>query len=96
MAYCNGGAWRPLFPYVFSDQGQQAHARVEAMRQATGVDAPLRIAVGHVVTTVTEEARQEHADLILIGRGSVASPTPSVCGTIRPHARSTPERDRVA
>ena len=61
---------------------QQAQARVEAMRQATGVDAPLRVAVGDVVTTVTEEARQENADLILIGRGSVASPL----GRLRTHA----------
>jgi nucleotide-binding universal stress UspA family protein len=52
------------------------------MRQAAGVDAPLRAAVGDVVTTVTEEARQEGADLILIGRGSIASPL----GRLRTHA----------
>ena len=48
-----------------------AHAKMTALQSTCGVTAPLRVAVGAVVTTVTEDARQEEADLILIGRGLV-------------------------
>jgi nucleotide-binding universal stress UspA family protein len=42
----------------------------------------VRVAVGQIMDTVTEEARQEGADLVLIGRGSLESPL----GRLRTHA----------
>lgn len=50
----------------------KARARVEAAQRTVGVAAPLRVAVGSIVATVTEDARQEDADLIVIGRGVVS------------------------
>jgi nucleotide-binding universal stress UspA family protein len=49
-------------------------ARIEELQKSAKVSAPLRVAVGDVVETIVEEARQEHADLILIARGSLAAP----------------------
>jgi nucleotide-binding universal stress UspA family protein len=59
-----------------------AREKIEAMRLAAGVDAPLRVVVGEVVSAVAEDARQEGADAILIGRG-LASAT---LGRLRTHA----------
>jgi nucleotide-binding universal stress UspA family protein len=50
----------------------KARARVEALQKSASVFAPLRVAVGPIVATVTEDARQEDADLIVIGRGVVS------------------------
>jgi nucleotide-binding universal stress UspA family protein len=61
---------------------EEARAKINAMQREAGVDAPVRIAVGQIADTVTEEARQEGADLILIGRGSLQSPL----GRLRTHA----------
>jgi nucleotide-binding universal stress UspA family protein len=66
-------------------QDQARHAaqtQAEALRQAVGVDAPLRVAVGKVVDTVVEQARQDAADLIVIGRGAISEPF----GRLRTHA----------
>lgn len=60
----------------------EARAKLEAQRLSAGVDAPVRIAVGNVSTTVTEEARQEGADLVIIGRGTLQAPF----GRLRTHA----------
>jgi nucleotide-binding universal stress UspA family protein len=60
---------------------QEAEARIESVRRSAGVEAPLRVAVGEIVATVTEEARQEGADLVIIGRGSVSEPF----GRLRTH-----------
>lgn len=51
-----------------------ARARIEDLQKAAHVLAPLRVAVGDVVETIVEEARQENADLILIARGSLTAP----------------------
>jgi nucleotide-binding universal stress UspA family protein len=61
---------------------QAAEARVKSIRASAGVDAPLRIAVGDTAATVAEQAREEDADLIVIGRGSL----PSSLGRLRTHA----------
>jgi nucleotide-binding universal stress UspA family protein len=61
---------------------EEARAKINAMQRTAGVDAPVRIAVGQIADTVTEEARQEGADLILIGRGSLQSSL----GRLRTHA----------
>jgi nucleotide-binding universal stress UspA family protein len=60
----------------------EARAKLEAHTLSAGVDAPVRIAVGSVSTTVTEEARQEGADLVIIGRGTLQAPF----GRLRTHA----------
>jgi len=59
-----------------------AHAKIMSTQASAGVQAPLRVAVGDIVATVTEHAREEDADLILIGRGSLQS----VLGRLRTHA----------
>lgn len=60
---------------------EQARAKVESMLNAAGVTTPLRVAVGEVVVTVTEHARQENADLLVIGRGVL----PETLGRLRTH-----------
>jgi nucleotide-binding universal stress UspA family protein len=64
------------------DARRQARAKMELLQQTAGVVAPLRVAVGETVATVTEEARQEDADLILVGRGVVNE----TLGRLRTHA----------
>ena len=61
---------------------EAARANVESLRRAAGIEAPLRVAVGQIADTVAEEARQEGAGLIVIGRGSLKSPL----GRLRTHA----------
>jgi nucleotide-binding universal stress UspA family protein len=61
---------------------EEARARVQSLQDAAGIDLPLRVAVGQIADTVSEEARQEGADLIVIGRGSLQSPL----GRLRTHA----------
>jgi nucleotide-binding universal stress UspA family protein len=60
----------------------EASKQLESLQQAAGVSGPLRVAVGKIAETVTEEARQEGADLVLIGRGML----PSALGRLRTHA----------
>ena len=62
--------------------------RVAALQKSAGVEAPLIVSVGDVVETVCEEARREHADLIVVGRGSLAAPF----GRLRTHAFGIIER----
>jgi len=61
---------------------EEARANIESVQKTAGVVAPLRVAVGEIVATVTEDARQEDADLILIGRGLVTE----TLGRLRTHA----------
>lgn len=61
---------------------EEGRAKIESLRQSAGVELPLRVAVGPVADTLTEEARQEGADLVIIGRGSLQSPL----GRLRTHA----------
>jgi nucleotide-binding universal stress UspA family protein len=49
----------------------EAGAQVDALRQKAGVNATFCVAVGKLTETVTEEARREQSDLLLIGRGSL-------------------------
>jgi len=49
----------------------EAGAQVDALRQKAGVKATFSVAVGKLTETVTEEARREQSDLLLIGRGSL-------------------------
>jgi nucleotide-binding universal stress UspA family protein len=76
------------WPSLDSEQRLQQHVRGDAaerirtMLKVAAVDAPLRVAVGGIVQTVTEEAQQEQADLVIVGRGAVAEPF----GRLRTHA----------
>jgi nucleotide-binding universal stress UspA family protein len=49
----------------------EARKRIEAIVQSAKLDLPVRIAVGEIVATITEDARQEGADLIVLGRGAM-------------------------
>jgi len=61
---------------------KEAGAQVDAMRQKAGVDATLTVAVGNLTETVTEEARREQSDILLIGRGSLNN----TLGALHTHA----------
>jgi nucleotide-binding universal stress UspA family protein len=61
---------------------QEAQAKIVSLQAAAGVQAPLRVAFGDIVATVTAHAREEEADLILIGRGALQAPL----GRLRTHA----------
>ena len=52
---------------------QAARKHIEEILKSSGVDAPFRVAVGVVAATIAEEARQEGAHLLLLGRGSLQS-----------------------
>ena len=60
----------------------RAHAKIAGFQTQAGIDVALRVAVGAIAPTVVEDARQEAADLILIGRGSLHS----TLGRLRTHA----------
>jgi nucleotide-binding universal stress UspA family protein len=60
----------------------EASTQIASLRQAAGIDAPFCVAVGETTAVVTEEARQEQADLVLIGRGSL----PNTLGRLHTHA----------
>src|SRR5678816_4232495 len=61
---------------------KEAGAQVDAIRRKAGVDATLTVAVGKLTDTVTEEARREQSDPLLIGRGSLHS----TLGALHTHA----------
>jgi nucleotide-binding universal stress UspA family protein len=48
-----------------------AHTRIESSFKAGGVELPLRVAVGEIASTITEQAREDDVDLILVGRGAM-------------------------
>jgi nucleotide-binding universal stress UspA family protein len=70
-------------------QDQVTHAareKIASLQASAGVTAPLRVAVGEIVATITEHAREEDADLVLIGRGAAQS------GRLRTHAYGVIQR----
>jgi len=60
----------------------EARNRIEAIVQSAKLDLPVRIAVGDIVTTIVEDARQEGVDLIVLGRGAMHE----TLGRLRTHA----------
>jgi nucleotide-binding universal stress UspA family protein len=66
----------------------ESRTRIESGLKSAGVDLPLRIAVGEIVATITEEARQEGADLIVLGRGTLHQ----TLGRLRTHAHAIIQR----
>ena len=61
---------------------EDARGRITAMLKSAGIEVPLRVVLGQIVQTAVEEARQEAADLMIIGRGAVSEPF----GRLRTHA----------
>jgi nucleotide-binding universal stress UspA family protein len=66
----------------------EARNRIEGGLKTAGLDLPLRVAVGEIVATITEEARQESADLIVLGRGGMHE----TLGRLRTHAHGIIQR----
>jgi len=60
---------------------EQAYYNMSSILKSAHINAPLRVAVGEIVRTTTEEARAEKADLLILGRGSVSEPF----GRLRTH-----------
>ncbi|HEY1757652.1 MAG TPA: universal stress protein [Bryobacteraceae bacterium] len=60
---------------------EEARAKINSLARSAGFEGTVRVAVGQIADTVTEEARQEGADLIVIGRGTL----PSALGRVRSH-----------
>jgi nucleotide-binding universal stress UspA family protein len=69
-----------------------ARGRLESMLrtgvQPFGMDLPLRIAVGEIVTTIAEQAREEGVDLVVLGRGAIHE----TLGGLRTHAHAIIQR----
>ena len=74
--------WRKRSSGAGARGGTKEHGRSGAAPPPALTSLPMRIAVGSIADTVTEEARQEGADLIIIGRGTLQSPL----GRLRTHA----------
>jgi nucleotide-binding universal stress UspA family protein len=66
----------------------ESRVRIESSLKSAGLDLPLRITVGEIVATITEEARQEGADLIVLGRGALHE----TLGRLRTHAHAIIQR----
>jgi nucleotide-binding universal stress UspA family protein len=66
----------------------EARNRIESSLKSAGLDLPLRVAVGEIVATITEEARQEGADLIVLGRGAIHE----TLGRLRTHTHGIIQR----
>jgi len=66
----------------------ESRTRIESSLKSGGLDLPLRVAVGEIVATITEEARQEGADLIVLGRGAIHE----TLGRLRTHAHAIIQR----
>jgi len=49
----------------------EARARLQTIQQTVGLTTPIRVAVGEIVKTVAEDACQEQADLVIVGRGAI-------------------------
>lgn len=70
------------------DLKAESRSRIENSLKAGGLNLPLRIVVGEIVATITEEARQEGADLVVLGRGALHE----TLGRLRTHAHAIIQR----
>jgi nucleotide-binding universal stress UspA family protein len=66
----------------------ESRARIESSLKSAGLNVPLGMALGEIVATITEEARQEGADLIVLGRGALHQ----TLGRLRTHAHAIIQR----
>ena len=82
------------WPSLPSEQALQEDARgiaaqaIASMLEAAGVQAESKVVVGEIVSRATESAREEGADLLIVGRGSLTEPF----GRIRTHTFGIIER----
>ena len=82
------------WPSLASEQALQEDARgiaaqaIASMLDAAGVKAQSKVVVGEIVSRAAEAAREEGADLLIVGRGSLTEPF----GRIRTHAFGIIER----
>jgi nucleotide-binding universal stress UspA family protein len=82
------------WPSLERERALQEQARdiaaqaVASMLDAAGVQAQSKVVVGEIVARATEAAREERADLLVVGRGSLTEPF----GMIRTHAFGIIER----
>jgi len=76
------------WPSLARERALQEEARetatqaVASMLEAAGVDASSKVVVGQIVGRAVEEAREDKADLVVVGRGALSEPF----GRIRTHA----------
>ena len=66
----------------------ESRQRIERKLESAGLQLPLRVAVGEIVDAITEEARQESADLVVLGRGAAHE----TLGRLRTHAHGIIQR----
>jgi nucleotide-binding universal stress UspA family protein len=59
-----------------------ATTAVESMLKSAGVAAKSRVVVGEIVSRAAEAAREEKADLVIVGRGAITE----AFGRMRTHA----------
>jgi len=75
------------WPSLARERALQEEARdtasqaVASMLESAGVEATSKVVVGEIVARAVETAREEHADLMIVGRGAIAEPF----GRIRTH-----------
>ncbi|HEX5226333.1 MAG TPA: universal stress protein [Bryobacteraceae bacterium] len=67
---------------------EQSRNRMEGILKEGDVNSPLRIAMGEIVATITEQAHEEGADLVILGRGAIHEPL----GGLRTHAHAIIQR----
>jgi nucleotide-binding universal stress UspA family protein len=60
----------------------ESAGRIENLLQSAGLNAPAQIAMGEIVETIVEQAREECSDLIVLGRGAIHD----TLGRLRTHA----------
>jgi len=60
----------------------ESRSRIGTLLASSGLDFPLRIAMGEIVPTITEQATEECADVIVLGRGAIHE----TLGRLRTHA----------
>jgi nucleotide-binding universal stress UspA family protein len=66
----------------------ESAGRVADLLKSAGVNASLRVAVGEIVETIVEEAREDCSDLIVLGRGAIHESL----GRLRTHAHGIIQR----
>jgi nucleotide-binding universal stress UspA family protein len=82
--------WLPLKTEEAFEQKLQAESRdrIVGILKPGGLDLPVRIAVGEIVNTITEQAGELAADLIVVGRGAAHE----TLGRLRTHVHGIIQR----
>jgi nucleotide-binding universal stress UspA family protein len=60
---------------IQEEVNKAAFDRLEELKKSAWIQAPLRVITGEITGTVLDQARQDGADLLVIGRGLLASPS---------------------